>query len=218
MSTPLLARLLGRPGLLTALALALSTCCQAQVGLLIGAATAAFDDKFYRAGPGSYQLNGAPWQPHAELRVSNSGMVVGKGKATQRYWLDKFSQVVISADSFAVVGNARMGKALKPVDGPLLGQRVWRQPQVELFDFRALGGPLPLLRFPDQTALVLPRRCRDYCDVMLLLVGDHPALAEQLRQGAFDASHTRQILSTYLAWKPAGFDTKALSAAAPAAK
>ncbi|GAB2957391.1 hypothetical protein GCM10027048_24900 [Hymenobacter coalescens] len=209
-----------RAGLLTALGLGLHTACQAQIGLLALAVTnlattvARADHDFYRHGPGSYQLPGAQWQPEAELRVSNTGMVVGKKKDAQHLRLDQFSQIVVNADSFVVMHNVLLGGSGKVADSPLLGQRVWRHPQVELFHYRAMGGTAPMLRFPDQTVVVLPRNTRDFSAAMLKLVGDQPMLAEQLRQGGLESSYIQQILTSYLEWKPSGFNTASLKAAA----
>lgn len=214
-----------KPAALAVLALGLSTASHAQVGLIMAATRlgtsavllATADHQYMVKGPGSYQLTSADWQP-GTLQLTNTGLTVGKGKTAQPFALDKLQQVVVRTDTFAVVHNARVSGTASAVAAPLLGRRVWRVPQVEQFEFHSAGGVLPLLRFPDGRAVVLPSKPKDFRAAMLKLVGDHPKLGAQLQTNELEPMYLRSILATYLQWKPAGFDPTALLAEQPAAK
>lgn len=175
------------------------------------------NDFYFRRGKGRYQLAGAEWQTD-RVAVNNVQIAVGGGREPQTYYLNDVRQVVIGADSFVTVFDVRRWSQPQAAPTLVLGKRTWRRPQVELFTVNTFAGEVPVLRFPDQTAVALPLRQKDYQQAMLALVGDYPALATQLRTGQLEASHTAQILETYLRWKPAGFDLTTLLAARPAAK
>jgi hypothetical protein len=172
---------------------------------------------FYRSGKGSYQVEDAEWQTD-HVAINNELIAVGRGREPRTYYLNQVQHVVLGIDTFSTVHNVAVWG--QPQAAPLLiiGRRTWRRPQAELFLVTAGGGTVPVVRFPDQAAIALPVRKRDFQQAMLALVGDHPILAEQLRAGQLDASYTKQILEVYLRWKPAGFDTTALFAPATPAK
>jgi hypothetical protein len=191
----------------------------AQAGLIVGLVRTAAnvtllataDYNFVRKGKGSYQLaSEAAWQPSEQLVLSGWGLQVGR-KDAQAYNLEQLSQVVLYADTFAVVQSVEFPKPAKakPTDntGPVtvVARRVWRRPQVELLEFASAAGPVPVLRFPNQRAVALPTKRKEFQQAMLAVVGDHPGLANQLRTNQLDASHTRQILEFYLKTKPEGF-------------
>jgi hypothetical protein len=188
-------------------------------GMLIINGAMAADMEFVSKGKGSYQLPDASWQSNYVV-VTNKGLEVGKGKQASPVALDAFRQAVVNLDTFAVVPAVRFlpaGKEQQPVAPiTLLGRRVLHRPQVELLEYATVSGAVPVLRFPDGQAVALPKKPKDFRAAMLLLVGDQPRLAEQLRGNELEATHARQILDVYLRWKPAGFDPTALLAAAPA--
>ncbi|GAB3831616.1 hypothetical protein [Hymenobacter jeollabukensis] len=209
-------RQLLRPAFSVLLVLGLSTASHAQVGLImaaarlgVAAATLANADMQYTCkGPGSYQLNSADWQP-APIVLTNGNLTAGKGKEAKQFGLEEVRQVVVRTDTFVVVRNVKFPGANAISAAPTLGRRTWRHAQVELFNYYAAAGALPMLRFPDGKVLVLPIKPKEYRAAMLKLVGDQPKLAEQLRGNELEPVHTRLILDTYLRWKPTGFDTTA---------
>ncbi|GAB2957386.1 hypothetical protein GCM10027048_24890 [Hymenobacter coalescens] len=169
---------------------------------------------YFRRGKGSYRLAGADWQTDY-LAVNNVQLSAGRGKEPQTYYLNQVERVVIGVDSFQTIHDVQVwGQPRQAARVLVLGRRTLRRPQVELFMVdKAVGEPVPVLRFPGQAAIALPRKRKEFQQAMLELVGDHPTLAEQLRAGQLDVSYTRQILETYLRWKPTGFHTTALLAA-----
>lgn len=212
-----------RLGLLLLLSLFFAPATHAQIAALIVAAADAkhaSNIQFVTKGNGSYQLTDGTWQRNY-LFLTQRGMEVGKGKKAKYVGPDVLQQVVISIDTFAVVHKVHFPADKNQVPSPALdvvARRNWRCPQVELLDYSTtFGNPMPLLRFPDGRAVVLPRDPKGFRAAMLLLVGDQPNLADQLRTNELDASHARQILTVYLRWKPTGFDPTALLAATPAA-
>lgn len=175
------------------------------------------NDFYFQRGKGRYQLAGADWQTD-RVAVNNVQIAVGGGREPQTYYLNDVRQVVIGADSFVTVFDVQRWGQPQAAPTLVLGKRVWRRPQIELFTVHAFAGEVPLLRFPGQKAVALPLRQKLYEQAMLALVGDYPVLAAQLRTGQLNASHTLQILEAYLRWKPAGFDPTALLAQQSAAK
>ncbi|RTQ50789.1 hypothetical protein EJV47_09210 [Hymenobacter gummosus] len=217
-----------RLGLIAALLLGAQV-CYAQVAQLVGLAilmsanggSMGPDMQFVSKGKGSYQLPDASWQT-SYVTVTNKGLEAGKGKQAIPMEFNEFRQAVVNLDTFAVVTDVRFmpvdkdAQPVRPVT--LLGRRVLHRPQVELLEYATVTGAVPVLRFPDGRAVALPKKPKDFRAAMLLLVGDQPKLAEQLRGNELEATHARQILDVYLRWKPAGFDPTALLAAAPAAQ
>ncbi len=194
------------------------------VAVLVANSVAAADMQFVTRGRGQFhRVGGAAWETDY-LVLTSRNVTVGQGSAANTLHLEALEGVVIHQDSFAVVRQAHFAlvakgkEALPPAT--VLGRRLWRRPQVELLSYRATAGELPLLRFVDGKAAVLPKKPRDFRAAMLLLVGDHPILAQQLKGGesALQPEHLRQILEVYLRWKPAGFDTTAFFAAAAGEK
>lgn len=214
------------------LSFGLNTAAQAQAGVLMNAARIgtsvaigmAVPDNLHPMtlantqyackGMGSYQLRSAPWQS-AYLELTNTELRAGKYKDIQQFSLEDLQQVVVRADTFVVVHNVKFPDSEATFDEAVLGRRSWRRPQVELFEYSAAAGTLPMLHFPDGKAVVLPKKPKDFRAAMLLLVGDHAQLAEQLRGTSFSPADAPQILDMYLRWKPAGFNTAALWAAPP---
>ncbi|GAB2957416.1 hypothetical protein GCM10027048_24940 [Hymenobacter coalescens] len=86
---------------------------------------------------------------------------------------------------------------------------------MEFFEFNSASGLVPVLRFPNGTALALPQDRTAFQQLMLTVVGDHPVLGSQLRAGQYDVIHARPILEYYLRDKPGGFGLIAQPAAAP---
>ena len=189
--------------------------CQAQVDQLMAAAPigvaavvplAAPDPGYSSKGPGAYQLVSGQWQ-QASIALTNSGLTVGKGAQARSFGLEQVRQVVVQADTFVVVSNAKFPDANTVSAAPTLAQRKWRRPQVELLEYHSASGVLPLLRFPDGRAVVLPRKRKEFCANMLLLVSAHPGLDNQFAEFSPDAGYARQILEEYLRLKPAGFSS-----------
>ena len=213
-----------RLGLLLLLSLLFAPATHAQIGSLIVAAIDAKNAsnmQFVTKGKGSYQLTDGSWQ-RDYLLLTQRGMEVGKGKKAKYVGPDVLQQVVISIDTFAVVHAVHFPPDKNQLASPALdvvARRNWRCPQVELLDYSTtFGNAMPLLRFPDGRAVVLPKDPKGFRAAMLLLVGDQPNLAAQLRTNELNATNAQQILSVYLRWKPTGFDPTALLAAMPAAK
>ncbi|KAA9332121.1 hypothetical protein F0P96_11575 [Hymenobacter busanensis] len=184
---------------------------RAQAALIVGLVRtgsnvirlATADYQFGRAGNGFYQLPDGSWQKQP-LALSYSGLAVGKGKETQVLALDQFRQAVIGADTFVVVRNVRfIGQ--EEVARPIIAWRTWHRRQAELFEFQSTSGASRIIRFPDQQAITVPFKQKDFQETMLAVVGDHPILAKQLRKGELDATRTSRILEVYLQWKPEGF-------------
>jgi hypothetical protein len=162
------------------------------------------ENQFRVKGNGSYQLNTANWES-GPLQLTNYGLVIGKRKEEKNIDLQEFRQVVISIDTFAVLHNVKFPDQDLPSAVPIVGRRTWRRPQVELFEFSGASGTLPVLRFPDQSAIALPVKNKEFRAAMLTLVGDHAILAGQLRKDFLTVTNTRAILEAYLNWKPEGF-------------
>lgn len=215
---------LGKRLTLLASLLLLASAAQAQIGMLVAAAInakQAADMQFVTKGKGTYQVADGTWQSNY-LMLTQGGLQAGKGKKMSFVAKDVLRQVVISRDTFAVVAAVHYsptGKDQQPA--PVLdvvARRTWRRPQVEMLEYvSAYSSSMPVLRFPDGRAAALPNNVKSFRAAMLLLVGDHPKLAEQLQTTDLNTEHLRQILDAYLRWKPAGFDPTALLAAMPAA-
>ncbi|RAK63926.1 hypothetical protein DLM85_20485 [Hymenobacter edaphi] len=203
---------------------------RAQAGLIVAAVRAATnvvsiataDRQFARKGKGTYQLSAnGQWQT-APLLLTGEGLRAGSGKTEQTYPLGEVRQVAFGRDTFAVVQAVQFpppadakAAALAPPDA-IVGYRVWRHPQVELLEFSSTAGPVTVLRFPNQVALALPTERTAFQQTMLTVIGDHPKLGPQLRNGQYDPIHTRALLEYYLRDNPAGFALITNSGAAPA--
>ncbi|MCC2547746.1 hypothetical protein LJY25_14940 [Hymenobacter sp. BT175] len=208
--------------LLLLLFLVISAPVRAQIGAVMALArigtsvaiNSMMDQTFRINGSGGYQLTSAgEWVPAERLELSSKGLMIGKGKAARELTLTDFSQTIIRGDTFAILRGVQFpGAAVDPQAAPLFAKRTWHHPQAELYEFVSGSGAVPLLRFPDGSAVMVPVKKKEFQYTMLALVGDHPTLARQLQANELSSVHLREILRAYLTWKPAGLTKPAPTA------